>query len=303
MSPRILSIGEVLWDMLPTGPVLGGAPANFGVHAQGLGGEARLVSRVGDDAGGHGILRRLRARGMNTDLIASDSALPTGTVSVTLASDGQPHYVIHEHVAWDAIAITPESECVAAESHAVCFGTLAQRSPASRAGVQALVAASPADALRVFDINLRQSFFSREVIETSLGLANVLKLNETELPVLAEMFGLGGNTEAQLTRLADKFQLRALAFTRGAAGSRLMVDGACSERAAAPALVRDTVGAGDAFTAALVIGVLAQWPLQAIHERASDVAAFVCSQDGPTPLLPERFCIASRELRASAARP
>ncbi|MEO6784761.1 MAG: carbohydrate kinase [Chthoniobacteraceae bacterium] len=295
MSHRILSVGEVLWDLLPAGPVLGGAPANFAVHAHGLGADARLVSRVGDDDRGREILRRLPARGMDTDLIVTDSTLPTGTVSVTLAGDGQPRYVIHEHVAWDAIAVTPESERAAAGCHAVCFGTLAQRSPASRAAVQALVAASPPDALRVFDLNLRQHFFSREVIEASLGLANVLKLNETELPVLAELFALRGKTEAQIARLAEEFELQAVAFTRGAQGSCLMVDGEWSDHRGIPAHVRDTVGAGDAFTAALVLGLLAHRPLQEIHEHASEVAAFVCSQTGPTPMLPEH-------LRASAGR-
>ena len=298
MSFRILSIGEVLWDLLPAEPVLGGAPSNFALHAHGLGTDAKLVSRVGEDSRGREILEQLRARGMETDLIASDNALPTGTVTVTLTDDGQPCYVIHEHVAWDAITITAECERAATASHAVCFGTLAQRSPASRAAVQALVAASPPDALRVFDINLRQHFFSRDVIESSLSIANVLKLNETELPVLAELFGLCGKAKAQLTSLAERFRLRAIAFTRGAEGSCLMADGIWSERAAAPTAVRDTVGAGDSFAAAFVLGMLAQWSLPAIHERASEVAAFVCSQTGPTPPLPERFLISSRQIPA-----
>jgi fructokinase len=291
MSHRILSIGEVLWDLLPSGAVLGGAPANFAVHAQALGGSVQLASRVGDDPHGHEILRRLQGRDVASDLVDIDNVLPTGTVSVTLTNDGQPHYIIHEHVAWDSITLTAASRRTATEAHAVCFGTLAQRSPASRAAVMDLVTASPADALRVFDINLRQSFYSRQVIEESLQLANVLKLNETELPVLGELFALSGDAGAQLAELARLFQLRAVAFTRGAQGSSLMIHGEWSEHPGTPALVQDTVGAGDAFTAALVLGMLNGWSVPTIHQRASDVAAYVCSHTGPTPLLPDRFLI------------
>ncbi len=291
MKHRILSIGEVLWDLLPTGPLLGGAPANFAVHAQALGGDVKLVSRVGDDALGHEILQRLQAREMSTALIGIDRALPTGTVSVTLAGDGQPEYIIHEQVAWDALALTDEAKTAAAEAHAVCFGSLGQRAPASRAAVEALVAASSLQALRVFDINLRQSFYSREVIEASLALANVLKLNETELPVLAEMFGLGGDTRSQIRALARQHGLQAVAFTRGSQGSCLLVGDEWSEHPGVPTTVADTIGAGDSFTAAFVLGMLERWPVPAIHQRASEVAAFVCSQAGPTPPLPEALRI------------
>ena len=289
MNNQILSIGEVLWDLLPTGAILGGAPANFAIHAQALGAQARIVSRVGDDAPGHEILRRLQDLGMDTGFIGLDSQLPTGSVSVALAADGQPQYEIHENVAWDAIALTDPIERVAGETHAACFGTLAQRLPQSRAAIQKLVAALPSDSLRVLDINLRQSFYSRQVIETSLKLANVLKLNETELPVLAGMFDLRGSAQSQLAALADQFQLRAVAFTMGSRGSCLMLEGAWSEHGGVPVMVQDTVGAGDAFTAAFVMGLLAHWPLPAIQQHASEVAAFVCSQTGPTPVLPERF--------------
>jgi fructokinase len=289
MKHRILSIGEVLWDLLPSGPLLGGAPANFAVHAQALGGEVRLLSRVGKDALGQEIALRLQARGMSTNLLGIDDALPTGTVSVTLAGDGQPHYIIHEHVAWDAIAATPAAEMAAREAAAVCFGSLAQRSPTSCSAVQGLVAASSREALRVFDINLRQAFYSRAVIETSLGLATVLKLNDTELPVLAEMLGLGGDTRSQLAALARQFDLRAIAFTRGADGSCLLVGHEWSDHPGVPTTVADTIGAGDSFTAAFVLGLLDLWPVPALHQRASEVAAFVCSQPGPTPPLPDSF--------------
>jgi fructokinase len=288
---RILAIGEVLWDLLPSGPLLGGAPANFVLHAHALGGDAALVSRVGRDARGREILERFAAIGLPTDFIATDTDKATGTVSVEIGADGQPQYTIHENIAWDAIAPDPNAMKAAAAADAVCFGSLAQRSPVSRTAVQALVAASSPRALRVFDVNLRQAFFSRGIIESSLALANALKLNDAELPVLAEMFGLSGDTRRQLAVLAERFALRVVALTRGARGSLLLADGAWSEHPGVAVEVRDTIGAGDAFTAALVLGLLAGGPLDAVHQRAGEVAACVCSHTGPTPSLPERFKI------------
>lgn len=269
--PRVFSLGEVLWDLLPSGPVLGGAPANFACHARALGAETTLVSRVGDDESGREILARLPH-----DAIQVDPKRPTGTVSVTLEA-GQPHYTIHENVAWDAI----EPDTHVREADAVCFGSLAQRSSISRVSIQQMVAATRPDALRVFDINLRQSFYSREVIETSLALANVLKLNDAELPVIEEMFALRG-----IETIAVRFDLRAVALTRGAAGSALWADGARVEHPGVPATVRDTIGAGDSFTAALTLGLLAGRPLDRILDHANRVAAYVCSQSGATPPLP-----------------
>jgi fructokinase len=289
MTYRILSIGEVLWDLLPSGRVLGGAPANFAVHALAMGAQGRLLSRVGSDALGTEILSRLSSRGMDTSLIQIDSTLATGTVAVNLDQGGQPHYTIHENVAWDALAFAQAGREAAAVADAVCFGTLGQRSAASREAIQRSVAASPPQALRVFDINLRQSFYSRQIIETSLGLANILKLNEAELPVLAEMFALAGSTREQMAQLADRFQLRAVAFTRGERGSCLLVNQEFSDHPGTPTVVQDAVGAGDAFTAALVMGLLAGWPLQIIHDRAIQLATYVCSQIGPTPMLPDRM--------------
>jgi fructokinase len=303
MKHRILSVGEVLWDVLPTGSVMGGAAANFAVHARAMGAFSQIVSRVGDDGLGHEILRRLQAMGVDTGFIEIDRTRPTSTVSVTLSGDGQPSYTIHENVAWDAIGASSEVRRAASKADAVCFGTLTQRTAAARASVQKIVASSPMDALRVFDINLRQAFYSRETIETSLNLANALKLNETELPVLAEMFCLRGDDKFKIAVLAERFQLRVVAFTRGADGSSLMVDGEWSEHGGVPAVVRDTVGAGDAFTAALVVGLLDRWPLPAIHQRASEVASFVCSSTGPTPTLPERFLISSRQSVNSSISP
>lgn len=287
--PRIVALGEVLWDLLPEGKMLGGAPANFAFHAHALGAESRLVSRVGDDRLGRDIRQRFSAKGLPVDGIQIDPVAPTGTVSVELCDEGQPRYTIHERVAWDALEATPEAMSIVAGADAVCFGSLAQRSPISRATIRALVAAAPAQALRIFDINLRQHYYERETIETSLELAGVLKLNETELPVLAEMFGLSGEPRDQLAGLATRFRLRAIALTLGAGGSVLRVDEEVSAHAGTPVTVRDTIGAGDSFTAMLALGLIAGWPAARINERANAIAAFVCSQSGATPDLPEEL--------------
>ena len=280
--PRILALGEVLWDLLPTGPVLGGAPANFACHTRALGADTTLVSRVGDDERGREILRHLDAKALPLSAVQIDLQRPTGTVSVELATDGQPQYIIHEGVAWDAIEATDSALATAQAADAVCFGSLAQRAAISRGSIQHLVSASKAGAWRVFDINLRQSFYSPELIESSLDLANVLKLNDAELPVLAEMFAIAADVEA----LAVRFDLRAVALTRGGTGSVLWADGQRSEHPGIATTVRDTIGAGDSFTAALTLGLLAGHPLDRINDHANRVAAYVCSQSGATPPLP-----------------
>lgn len=227
--------------------------------------------------------------GLPTDGVGVDTVAPTGTVSVELAADGQPRFTIHEDVAWDRLVADEASLAFAAQADAVCFGSLAQRSEPSRSCIRKLVTAAPVAALRVFDINLRQHFYSREIVEESLRLANALKLNDTELQVLAAMFGLGGSVREQLATLAERFGLRAVALTRGAHGSLLLAGGAWSEHAGLTVKVVDSVGAGDAFTAAMALGLLAGRPLDEINRHANEVAAYVCSQPGATPVLPASF--------------
>lgn len=288
--PRIVAIGEVLWDLLPSGAILGGAPANFAFHARALGAEVSLISRVGNDDLGREIQRRCGVADLASDTLQVDPVLATGTVSVELSADGQPHYTIHEQVAWDALAADDAALAAVVKADAICFGSLALRSSVSRESIGVLLEEAAPAALRIFDINLRQSFYSREVLEKSLRLANVLKLNDAELPVLAEMFGLKGDDRAQLATLVERWELRAVALTRGARGALLLGSGGFSEHPGkAPPSVRDTIGAGDAFTAALALGLLAQWPLGVINDRANAVAAYVCSQSGATPELPPSF--------------
>jgi fructokinase len=289
MSFKIVGIGEVLWDLLPAGPQLGGAPANFAYHAHALGAHASVVTRVGNDVFGREILRRLGEQGIADGTVQVDDTAPTGTVTVELSDKGIPSYVIHQKVAWDQLAVTPSALKAIREADAICFGSLAQRGEVSRTAIQRLVAAAPADALRVFDINLRQEYFSRDVIEQSLRLANVLKLNDSELPILASLFGLTGSTRQQMDVLALRFSLRLVALTRGPAGSLLLQDGKWSDCPSVPIQIVDTVGAGDSFTAALVMGLLQQMDLDEINMLADEVARHVCSCAGATPPLPGKF--------------
>jgi fructokinase len=284
---KLVGIGEVLWDLLPGGRQMGGAPANFAYHACALGAEARVVSRVGRDEAGRELIRRLEQLGVPTYCVEEDPTAPTGTVTVEVAADGQPQFTIHEKVAWDHLSGEGAGRLAVAAADAVCFGTLAQRSQTSRRTIRALLKTMPAASLRILDVNLRQHFYSRELIEESLALASVLKVNETELPRLAEMFQLPGDERAQVAELARRFNLRVVAYTRGSRGSLLHAAGRWSEHPGVSTKVVDTVGAGDSFTAALALGLLANWPLDEVNRRASEVAAYVCSQPGATPQLPE----------------
>src|SRR3954447_7628845 len=190
MTYKIIAVGEVLWDLLPTGKQLGGAPANFSYHCRSLGADARLVTRVGDDDLGREVLEQFRLLGLPTESVQVDPEYPTGTVAVELAPDGQPRFTIREDVAWDRIAADQATLASAAGADAICFGSLAQRSEPSRRAIRALVSATRPGTLRVFDVNLRPPFVDPGVIADSLGLANALKLNDQELPALSTMFGL-----------------------------------------------------------------------------------------------------------------
>jgi fructokinase len=289
MSFKIIGIGEVLWDLLPSGAKLGGAPANFAYHAHALGASARVVTRVGHDELGQQIRLRFEAQGIADGTVQMDDEAPTGTVTVALSENGIPNYIIHENVAWDRLQVTNPALTAIREADAICFGSLAQRSEPSRTAIQRLVSAAPADALRVFDVNLRQKYFSRDVVEQSLRLANVLKLNDAELPILAELFGLQGSTRQQIELLAKKFSLQLVALTRGPAGSLLYQNGQWSDCPSVPIEIVDTVGAGDAFTAALVMGLLKKMGLDEINFLADEVARYVCSCSGATPPLPKKF--------------
>jgi len=285
-KPIVLGIGEVLWDVLPDGRQLGGAPANFALHARSLGAASSLVSRVGRDPLGEEILRGLKRQGLSTALVQTDATAPTGTVTVELSGKGIPTYTIHEQVAWDRIEATAEGLAAAGQADAVCFGSLAQRREASRSAINALVAKTRPEALRVFDINLRQTFHTPAILESSMAMANVLKLNDDELSVLAKQFDLQGGVKDRIVALADRFSIKVVVLTQGSAGSLVWQGGRWSERKGPDVEIADTVGAGDSFTATLVMGLLRGMDLDEINERANAVASYVCSQHGATPPLP-----------------
>jgi fructokinase len=309
MSYKIVGIGEALWDLLPTGPELGGAPANFAYHAYALGARARVITRVGKDDYGDEIVRRFEDMGLASTTVQKDETAPTGTVTVALSGNGIPEFTIRENVAWDHITATQGALTVVQEADAICFGSLAQRNEVSRQAIQRLVSAAPAPAWRIFDINLRQHFYDRDVIEQSLKLANVLKLNGDELPIVAKLFGIEGSAKEVIETLARRYGLLVVAVTRGGDGSLLYQGGRWSEHVAKKVAVKDTVGAGDSFTAALCLGLLGRMDLDEINAAANQVAAFVCGCAGATPQLPDglrqlfvngRKAVATSEISATA---
>jgi len=288
LAPLVVGIGEVLWDVFPDGKKLGGAPLNFSHHCGQLGARAFPVSAVGADAEGEEIRQIFASKNLVGDHVQTDPAHPTGRVNVTL-KDGKPSYEILREVAWDFIRFDSKLRDLASRADAVCFGSLAQRSPVSRASIHEFLDAMRPDALRIFDVNLRQDFYSKEIIKASLQRANILKLSDEELPVLAEMFGLAGEVHAQLQGLREMFGLRLVAYTRGGEGSLLIAADDISDHSGFPTTVVDTVGAGDSFTATLCMGFLQKLSLAEVNRRANQVAAFVCSQAGATPPLNLQF--------------
>lgn len=289
MKPKVIGIGELLWDLLPTGPRMGGAPVNFASHAKALGADATVISRVGADEPGARLIGELRTLGVATDGITVDALNPTGTVVVSLDSAGQPQFKIVGGVAWDHLHATPETLRRAGSADVICFGSLCQRSASSQAAIHQLVEASSSSALRVFDVNLREDFFSAEILDASLKLANICKLSDCELPVVARMLGLKGGVRGQLHQLVARYGLCLIVYTRGAMGSVLCDGVEWCEHPGFTTKVRDTVGAGDSFAAAVSMGLLQGWSLETISNRANEIAAFVCSRDGAVPELPSIF--------------
>ena len=278
----IVGIGELLFDVFPDRKALGGAPTNFAFHCQQLGHEAISVSAIGRDALGEEIKAELQARQLPAILQETD--YPTGTVQVTLSATGSPTYEISEDVAWDHIAFTDELRALAQRTDAVCFGSLAQRHEASRTAILSFLKAMPEGSLRIFDINLRLQYYTRETIHTSLEHADILKLNDEEVPIVARLLGLEGDMETVCRQVLTDYGLRAVILTRGANGCSIYVfhPSACIK-------VADTVGAGDSFTAGFVSALLAgRSHLEAVA-LATRVAAFVCSHHGAMPTLPSEY--------------
>lgn len=285
-----VGLGEILWDVLPGGRTLGGAPANFAYHVNALGGAGVPVSRVGDDELGREALSLLVQRGLNIDAVSVDPDRPTGTVDARVDASGVASYVFPDDVAWDFLVPDENSLALAARADAVCFGTLAQRSATSRETIRQFLARA-GGALKVFDINLRQDFYTPEIIVGSLDLADALKINDDELRVVTSLFGLPSDERGALRALMERYSLRLAVLTRGAAGSLILSPDGESDLAGGPVAVADTIGAGDSFTAALVVGYLAGRSLDEINRFAARVAAYVCSRAGGMPDMLEEFVV------------
>jgi len=283
-SKKVIGIGEILWDLLPEGKQLGGAPTNFAYHARQLGHHSSIISSVGNDELGREIIQNIKDTGIVSFIDTIDK--PTGTVSVQLDKNGIPNYVIHEDVAWDFITPSESALEFASQTDAICFGSLAQRAETSYYSIQEILKTVPDTALKVFDINMRQRFYSENIISKSLKKANVLKINDEEILVFAEMFGISGDEFEIMHQILDNYNLKILALTKGAEGSWLISQEEDSYLDTPEVRVADTVGAGDSFTAGLVSGLLNNKPLKEIHRSAVDISAFVCTQKGATPTLP-----------------
>lgn len=281
-KPIVVGMGEALWDVLPDGKKIGGAPANFAFHAGQAGMDSRVVSAVGNDALGEEALATLEGKGLNIEAVARVD-FPTGVVNVSLGEQGIPQYDICEGVAWDNIPFTPALANLASQAQAVCWGSLAQRNEVSRKTIFSFLDAMPSDEerLKVFDINLRQQFYTLEIIEASCRRANVLKINDEELVLVSEMLRLGaGSPEVLCRSLMERYGLSILVLTCGANGSYVFTPVETSYRVTPKVQVADTVGAGDSFTATLVGELLRKTPVGVAHEHAVEVAAYVCTQQG-----------------------
>jgi len=288
----VFGIGELLWDIFPSGKFLGGAPVNFAYHCRQMGLEAFAVSRIGHDPLGRELLNDLHTKNLPTDFIQVDPKYPTGTVRVEM--EGTNHrFIITEGVAWDYIEVEERVLKGVERAQAVCFGSLCQRNAKSRSTVLQLARTCPG--LRVFDINLRQHFFSREIIEDSLKVSNVLKLNIDELILLQSMLELSKNKPADMAReILDRYHLKLVCVTRGAEGALLVGERDVVDHPGRAVPVVDTVGCGDAFTAAMVHGLIHQKPLDVIAADASRVGEFVAGQSGATPPWPKELVISTQ---------
>lgn len=282
----IIGIGEILWDVFPQGKVLGGAPANFAFHVSQLGLNGCAVSAIGDDELGKEILHVLDEKRLSTHIEKVN--YPTGTVQVTLSGKGIPQYEICEGVAWDNIPFSDELETMAKRTKTVCFGSLAQRSAVSHATINKFLDSVPADAMKIFDINLRQHFYSKVLIEESLKRCNVLKINDDEVVLVSNLFGWNGMSETETaTRLMQDYKLDIVVLTKGTEGSYVFTPAETSFLPTPLVEVADTVGAGDSFTAGFVASLLKGKSISEAHRKAVEISAYVCTQHGAMPLLPD----------------
>ncbi len=286
----IVGLGEILWDVLPEGKKLGGAPANFAYHTAQLGLDSMVVSAIGKDSLGDEVEQYLRQYRLAALLPRVD--FPTGTVDVQLDDKGVPTYQIHEGVAWDNIPESSELIRIAKQTRVVCFGSLAQRSPVSRQTIRRFIEEMPAvpHCYKVFDINLRQHYYDLATLRSSLELCNVLKINDEELELVGELMGLGGIApEDKCWALLGRYGLRMLILTCGTQGSYVYSPGKVSYQPTPSVVVADTVGAGDSFSAAFMTSIVQGWSIEEAHQRAVNISSYVCTQHGAMARLPEEL--------------
>ena len=288
MKRYIVGLGEALWDVLPDGKKLGGAPANFAYHAAQFGLDTIAISALGEDKLAEETIDALKEHNLN--YLMPRVPYPTGTVQVTLTGDGIPTYDIKENVAWDNIPLTDEMLEIAKNARAVCFGSLAQRNVVSRENIHKFLDATPKDCVKIFDINLRQQFYTKEVIKESLKRCNILKINDEELVLIGRMFGYPGlDIENKCWLILGKYNLDMLVLTCGTNGSYVFTPGQMSFQETPKVEVADTVGAGDSFTGSFVGSILNGKPVPEAHKTAVQVSAFVCTQNGAMPIVPDRL--------------
>ncbi|MBW1613306.1 MAG: carbohydrate kinase [Deltaproteobacteria bacterium] len=282
-SPLVVGIGELLWDIFPDGKQMGGAPANVIYHVKHTGCEGYVISLVGNDDLGKSLISEMEKCNLSDRYVGISDLHPTGTVTVKLDKKGMPAYKINENVAWDYLRIDDKNLNLVKEANAICFGSLAQRSNASRNTIISLLKESSDNALKVFDLNLRQNYYNYSVIDQSLEMCNILKLNEDELKELTVLFELTGTIDSRLKYFSENYNLDLIALTKGARSSILYTPEERSELPSPNINISDTVGAGDCFTAIIIAGILKNMPLNKIHRMAVDMSAWVCTKQGATP--------------------
>ncbi|MBI9071891.1 MAG: carbohydrate kinase [Melioribacteraceae bacterium] len=287
----IVGVGEILWDVFPQGRKLGGAPANFSYICKELGAEAYVISAIGNDEIGKELIADADKKNINKKYIQIHPKYPTGEVSVVIGGDGEAHYKIHELVAWDSIKNEKRLKELLSRVDAISFGTLAQRAMVSRNTIREILYSTAPNAIKMLDLNLREQYYNKIIIEDMLLYADVLKLNEDELPIVAKYLGFESDEDKVLKYLLEKFSLNLIAYTKGKKGSRLITAKEESVMGSPKVDVVDTVGAGDAFSAALVMGLLNNLELKEIHGLAVDIASYVCTQNGAMPEIPEEIKI------------
>jgi len=287
---KIAGIGEVLWDVFGEQKAFGGAPANFACYCNAFGAEAYVISCMGNDKPGREGLDFLVSHGVNISGIVISEAFETGIVNVELDAEGKPEYEIRKNVAWDNIPFTKEMEEIAKKMDVVCFGSLSQRNIISKTSIEKFLDVTSPECLRMFDINIRENYYSDDIILSSLKRANALKINDDELPLLAKLLGISGSDEEQVNAILKQYNLKLVILTCGAKGALMVSENELSfEAAPKPQSIISTVGAGDSFTAAAIVGYLQYKKLSEINKHANAVASYVCTQTGAVPILLENL--------------